>query len=1049
MNRGDKVRKNRTIGLYRSLCLISILLLVPAVATSWNARKKYVAGNPKAHNAIVQTALDWLEAAGKPIPNLTPEDVAYIHYGLWYADHVWSARPDNLETEPDDESIWRVAGVRDDLVFSGDDGDGQYSYDGEECFLGLFSVGTRWVVNDFEDDTPRPNLYMRARTRSTIGSIDNSYGGDNYFHYANDEDIVLANTDTPLDGQVVGEDIGVPGYVYGANLFEIAQRFWDFNPKKEGADFLPSLDYLEWTDETGKIRSANPCEYGDIRANLPSFYYGGNPFVCTNSDPNSADPCDGGEPTWPTWVAEDDEIAYLYQDPSDEEIEAFHAILTDPTPGKSRRAAMIYLGWALHMLGDMSVREHARDETGNGPNSHAYWEDEADVWLDYAGGNLNWDYWGCSYEDWVTDGWLHYRPEELWMFQDLDTMKWQEICETFTDGDVNNVFLEMKEFAETHYTFDFDDWYNACFVYFRMNEAVKNTIKALSCFHLGDIDGDGVEDEDDNCPEVANPDQHNCDGDEFGDACDDNVCVEFCDDNILDIAYAGNNVFMFFGTPSRIGVSYCTYGPGTSEPEGTHDEVQLRWCDCSEYPKVDTIPPYELDNDCITDNCGMGDDGEHVVQFEHEGWHLTTYQDPKEADLPHPPGFSYSDFEPDDDGNDFDESNWPIYARMPSDYVNCEPVHEHDWSSWNWDQSVGNLTDDDKKIFTYHCGPQQSVPYPNPNYYCVQNHPRTIIWDWSHELWWQGESYLSGLVDSESLDVWKETFGQGYLWIRPSGNGTSGLAWDEGNHYAPFRLIPWTGRPIKPRKLPEFWGDVAIDDLVNPIIDEVLVGDLPWISEPKLALAAIPTDQASEMGVYAYTPGLIGADAAIGGLMLLVVDGQSMAVGAYGYSGAFDPGSGMGSVPSTVGFASAVFDITQQQMTMAVGGDVAVPDRGVAAFGGALADGSSSDRLWLGTYRGLDDEGRPLLKWMDATPASGPLPPARTGAGMVFDQEHRRLLLFGGKLSDGAVAADLWAFDLGRGAWSELGTPDGSLAFLKLRDFLLAMGNGNLLHERG
>jgi hypothetical protein len=36
----------------------------------------------------------------------------------------------------------------------------------------------------------------------------------------------------------------------------------------------------------------------------------------------------------------------------------------------------------------------------------------------------------------------------------------------------------------------------------------------------GDRDGDGVPDESDNCPDTYNPDQHNQDGDPFGDACD-------------------------------------------------------------------------------------------------------------------------------------------------------------------------------------------------------------------------------------------------------------------------------------------------------------------------------------------------------------------------------------------------------------------------------------------------------------------------------------------------------------------------------------------------
>ncbi len=37
---------------------------------------------------------------------------------------------------------------------------------------------------------------------------------------------------------------------------------------------------------------------------------------------------------------------------------------------------------------------------------------------------------------------------------------------------------------------------------------------------LADVDGDGVPDAEDNCPDVYNPDQENADGDEWGDACD-------------------------------------------------------------------------------------------------------------------------------------------------------------------------------------------------------------------------------------------------------------------------------------------------------------------------------------------------------------------------------------------------------------------------------------------------------------------------------------------------------------------------------------------------
>ncbi len=43
----------------------------------------------------------------------------------------------------------------------------------------------------------------------------------------------------------------------------------------------------------------------------------------------------------------------------------------------------------------------------------------------------------------------------------------------------------------------------------------------INCGPVADSDGDGVGDDEDNCPETANPDQEDADGDGLGDACDD------------------------------------------------------------------------------------------------------------------------------------------------------------------------------------------------------------------------------------------------------------------------------------------------------------------------------------------------------------------------------------------------------------------------------------------------------------------------------------------------------------------------------------------------
>lgn len=56
--------------------------------------------------------------------------------------------------------------------------------------------------------------------------------------------------------------------------------------------------------------------------------------------------------------------------------------------------------------------------------------------------------------------------------------------------------------------------------------------------------------------------------------------------------------------------------------------------------------------------------------------------------------------------------------------------------------------------------------------------------------------------------------------------------------------------------------------------------------------------------------------------------------------------------------------------------------------------------------------------WSEVAVSSGPS--ARTLTALTYDPVGERLLLFGGRASDGAILADLWAFDPVGGTWSEL-----------------------------
>ena len=205
---------------------------------------------------------------------------------------------------------------------------------------------THLNVNLFIGPSVADNLLDKGESRN--------YAADNFFHYLNANPVELFNEDIDslgIDGTIYRANTSKPrvsATSYGAMLYQLARKFWGNNPSS------PSLNELAFAGphpqaawDTGKLVARNAA------VNMPSTYLGGLPFICSGGS-NAKDSCYDGRPTWPAWAA---------------------SSRTQVQPPKSATAALIYLGWALHMAQDVSNFPHASDWTGLG---HSAWEDAAD-----------------------------------------------------------------------------------------------------------------------------------------------------------------------------------------------------------------------------------------------------------------------------------------------------------------------------------------------------------------------------------------------------------------------------------------------------------------------------------------------------------------------------------------------------------------------------------------------------------------------------------------------------------------------------------------------
>ncbi|MFH1700762.1 MAG: hypothetical protein ABIE07_09270 [Candidatus Zixiibacteriota bacterium] len=147
----------------------------------------------------------------------------------------------------------------------------------------------------------------------------------------------------------------VTAQLYGEKLYELAERFW---PDNTNFSTQPNLLDLLPVPETGRaIITANISDDAG-HAYYPSTFLGGNPFILQKTDKY------GAIATWPIWVCEKD-LSPLECNKTIKQLEL----------NRSSAVAAIYLGWALHFIGDLAQPYHIKNTTGKG---HSALEDYAD-----------------------------------------------------------------------------------------------------------------------------------------------------------------------------------------------------------------------------------------------------------------------------------------------------------------------------------------------------------------------------------------------------------------------------------------------------------------------------------------------------------------------------------------------------------------------------------------------------------------------------------------------------------------------------------------------
>jgi len=285
----------------------------------------------KAHNWLIHQAFVWLQVHA---PHLLPKelDERYVQYGAAFADYPWYGRPESFAAAP--EGGQSVKGVRDNL-------------DGHTVGSDCVGLGNDYCVE--ARYWKKINLYLAVRWMASyiVGAVRETSPVDQLGHYPNNTLLRLDGTEGRSD-QSVTNCWEIKGNVYGTQLYELARSFWSELEPEPDMHLLPKR-----SPGSIFIRHLIPS-LGHASVTLPATCLGANPYIpSSNSSPFF---------TWPVWVPEK-------YNPE---------VLLAQHPGRIKRAASIYLGWALHIMHDLGMPFHAMNRFGR---YHLNAEDELDAWI--------------------------------------------------------------------------------------------------------------------------------------------------------------------------------------------------------------------------------------------------------------------------------------------------------------------------------------------------------------------------------------------------------------------------------------------------------------------------------------------------------------------------------------------------------------------------------------------------------------------------------------------------------------------------------------------